>query len=244
MLTIRHLNGPQAGTDVKIDSGKARVVFGRQLECDVQFPPEETAVARQHFALVKKPSGAWTAELFGTPYVAIDGQPADNGQVVRDGAKIELGRIGGPALGVGITEDARGDNYLKTAGQAEAASPRQIATQASTMAKVARGIAALAVLVAVGGGAFALYNYVSTSRATTRLELRKRNSLTRCRRKPTCASARTRGRISRVPSITCSCRTPTSACVAVARHGSSAPTSSPLTRTSQSSARASVHASG
>ena len=136
----------------------------------MQFPPEETAVARQHFALVKKPSGAWTVELFGTPYVAIDGQPADNGQVVRDGAKIELGRIGGPALGVGITEDARGDNYLKTAGQAEAASPRQIATQASTMAKVARGIAALAVLVAVGGGAFALYNYVSTSRATARLE--------------------------------------------------------------------------
>ena len=170
MLTIRYLNGPQAGTEVKIDSGKQRVVFGRQLECDVQFPPEETAVARQHFALVKKPSGAWTVELFGTPYVAIDGQPADNGQVVRDGAKVELGRIGGPALGVGITEDARGDNYLKTAGQAEAASPRQIATQASTMAKVARGIAALAVLVAVGGGAFALYNYVSTSRATTRLE--------------------------------------------------------------------------
>jgi V8-like Glu-specific endopeptidase len=170
MLIIRHLNGPQAGTEVKIDSGKARVVFGRQLDCDVQFPPEETAVARQHFALVKKPSGAWTVELFGTPYVAIDGQPADNGQVLRDGAKIELGRVGGPALGVGITEDARTDNYLKTAGQAEAASPRQIATQASTMAKVARAIAAVAVLVAVGGGAFAAYNYISTGRATARLE--------------------------------------------------------------------------
>ena len=58
MLTIRHLNGPQAGTETKIDSSKARVVFGRQLDCDVQFPPDETAVARQHFALVKKPSGA------------------------------------------------------------------------------------------------------------------------------------------------------------------------------------------
>jgi hypothetical protein len=60
MLTIRYLNGPQAGTDAKIDSSKERVVFGRQLDCDVQFPPEETAVARHHFALVKKPSGAWT----------------------------------------------------------------------------------------------------------------------------------------------------------------------------------------
>lgn len=170
MLTIKHLNGPQAGTEVKIDQTKERVVFGRQLDCDVQFPPEETAVARHHFALVKKPSGAWTIELFGTPYVAIDGQPADNGQVLRGGVKIELGRVGGPALGVGITEDARTDNYLKTAGQAEAASPRQIATQASGMAKIARAIAAVAVIVALGGGAFALYNYISTSQATARLE--------------------------------------------------------------------------
>src|SRR6476646_8175009 len=170
MLTIKHLNGAQAGTEVKIDQGKDRVVVGRQLDCDVQFPPEETAVARHHFALIRKPSGAWTVELFGTPYVAIDGQPADNGQVVRNGAKIEMGRIGGPAVGVGINEDARTDNYLRTAGQAEAASPRQIATKASTMAKVARAIAAVAIIVAVGGGAFALYNYVSTSRATARLE--------------------------------------------------------------------------
>jgi hypothetical protein len=170
MLTIRYLNGPQAGTEVKIDSGKERVVVGRQLDCDVQFPPEETTVARHHFALVRKPSGAWTVELFGTPYVAIDGQPADNGQVVRDGAKMELGRIGGPSLGVGISEDARGDNYLKTAGQAEAASPRQLATQASGMAKVARAVAAVAVVVALGGGAFAAYNYISTNQTTARLE--------------------------------------------------------------------------
>src|SRR5947208_12815938 len=142
MLTIKHLNGPQAGTEIKIDQNKERVVVGRQLDCDVQFPPEETAVARHHFALVRKPSGAWTVELFGTPYVAIDGSPADNGQVVRDGAKIELGRIGGPALDVGISEDARTDNYLKTAGQAEAPSARTIAMQAGTMARVARAVAA------------------------------------------------------------------------------------------------------
>src|SRR5436853_5280799 len=169
MLTIRHLNGAQAGTEVKLED-KDRVVIGRQLDCDVQYPPEETAVARHHFALVRKPSGSWTVELFGTPYVAIDGEPADNGQMVRGGVKIELGHIGGPALGVGITEDARTDNYLKTAGQAEAASPRQIATQASTMARIARAVAAVAIVVAVGGGAVALYNYISTSRATERLE--------------------------------------------------------------------------
>src|ERR1044071_2314819 len=102
MLTIRYSNGPQAGTDVKIEQGKNRVVFGRQLDCDVQFPPEETAVSRHHFALVRKPSGAWTVELFGTPFVAINGEPADNGQVVCGGVKIELGRIGGPPPRAGI----------------------------------------------------------------------------------------------------------------------------------------------
>jgi len=169
MLTIRHLNGALAGTDSKI-ADKERVTVGRQLDCDVQFPPEETAVARHHFALVKKPSGSWTVELFGTPFVAIDGTPADNGQVVRDGARIELGRIGGPALGVEIAEDVRSDNYLKTAGQAEAPSARAIATHAGTMARAARLAAAVAGVVAVGGGVFALYNYIATSRATARLE--------------------------------------------------------------------------
>ena len=146
MLTIRHLNGAQAGAEVKI-ADKDRVVVGRQIDCDVQFPPEETAVARHHFALIKKPSGSWTVELFGAPFVAIDGTPAENGQVVRDGAKIELGRVGGPALNIGISEDARADNYLRTAGQAEAPSARTIATQAGTMARVARAVAALAAVV-------------------------------------------------------------------------------------------------
>src|SRR4051812_34230078 len=169
MLTIRHLNGTQAGSEVKI-AQKDRVVVGRQLDCDVQFPPEETAVARHPLPLVKKPSGSWTVELFGTPFVAIDGTPADNGQVVRDGARIELGRLGGPALSVGISEDARTDNYLRTAGQAEAPSARTIATQAGTMARVARAVAAAAVVVALGGGAFAAYQYISASNTTARLE--------------------------------------------------------------------------
>ena len=137
MLTIRHLNGALTGTEVKIED-QDRVVVGRQLDCDVQYPPEETAVARHHFALVKKPSGSWTVELFGTPFVAIDGVPADDGQVVRDGAKIELGRIGGPALSVGIAESARSDNYLRTAGQAEAPSARTTATPSSRQKLVRR----------------------------------------------------------------------------------------------------------
>jgi hypothetical protein len=146
------------------------VVVGRQLDCDVQYPPEETAAARHHFALVKKPSGAWTVELFGTPFVAIDGTPADNGQVVRDGAKIELGRIGGPAFTLGIAEEARTDNYLRTSGQAEAPSPRAMATQASTMARVARAVAAVAIVLALGGAGFAAYNMISSRNTAARLD--------------------------------------------------------------------------
>src|SRR5205814_8726896 len=43
MLTVRHLNGALANTEVKIEQGKDRVVVGRQLDCDIQYPPEETA---------------------------------------------------------------------------------------------------------------------------------------------------------------------------------------------------------
>src|SRR2546423_5275045 len=149
MLTIRHLNGAHAGTEVKVED-KDRIVIGRQLDCDVQYPPEETAVARHHFALVRKPSGSWTVELFGTPFVAIDGTPADNGQVVRDGARIELGRIGGPAFSLGIAQAGRPDNYLQTARQAAAPSARAIATQASTMAGGAPLPAVPAVPLALG----------------------------------------------------------------------------------------------
>src|SRR2546423_838885 len=169
MLTIRHLNGAHAGTEVKVED-KDRIVIGRQLDCDVQYPPEETAVARHHFALVKKPSGSWTLELFGTPFVAVDGTPADNGQVVRGSAKIELGRIGGAAFSLGIAEDTRTDNYLRTAGQAEAPSARRRATKAGRRARLARAVAAVAVVVALGGGAFAAYNYISTSNTTARLD--------------------------------------------------------------------------
>lgn len=164
------MNGAVAGTEEVIEPGKDRVVFGRQLDCDVHFPPEETAVARHHFALVRRPSGSWTVELFGEPFVAINGAPADSGQVVSDGAKFELGRIGGPSFTVGIKEDARTDNYLRTVPQEAAPSARVVATQANNLARFARGVAAVAVVLAVGGGAFAAYHYISARNTTARLD--------------------------------------------------------------------------
>ena len=147
--------------------------------------PEETSVARRHFALNRKPSGSWTIELFGEPFVAINGTPADNGEVVRDGAKIELGKIGGPALTLAITEDARTDNYLRTVAQEAAPSARQVATQASTMARLARAVAAAAVVLVAGVGGFAAYSHYAAQRTAERLECRAK----RIRR---CARARSR----------------------------------------------------
>jgi hypothetical protein len=170
MLTIRHQNGALAGNEVAVDPAKDRVVFGRQLDCDVQYPPEETAVSRHHFALARKPSGSWTIELFGEPFVAVNGVPADSGDVVRDGATFELGKIGGPSFKVSVSEDARSDNYLRTNIQETAPTPRTLATRAGALGRVARALAAVALVAVAGVGGFAAYNYFDGRATTARLE--------------------------------------------------------------------------
>ena len=167
MLTIRHVNGTLVGTETMLEPGKDRVVFGRQLDCDIQFPPEESAVARHHFALVRTPLGSWTVELFGAPFVAINGVAADIGAVVLDGAQFELGRIGGPSFTVGITDDARADNYVRTAVQQVSPSPRILATRAGTLARIA---AAVAVVLGLGGVGYATYVHVSARNNAARLD--------------------------------------------------------------------------
>ncbi len=68
MLKIRHESGPTAGKDERFGAGVERITFGRDpAACDVVFPANLTIVARRHFALVRRPSGDWTIELFGEP---------------------------------------------------------------------------------------------------------------------------------------------------------------------------------
>jgi hypothetical protein len=99
VITIHHRTGPLAGQEQSIDDRYDRITIGRDPDvCDVVFPPETTIVARRHFALVRRPSGQWTFDLFGSPFVAVNGEPADMGQPLRDGAVIELGRRGGPTF--------------------------------------------------------------------------------------------------------------------------------------------------
>jgi hypothetical protein len=78
MLIIRHLSGRLAGEVQRIAPQLDRVMFGRDPSvCTVVFPPDDTLVARRHFALVLEPSGEWTVDLLGGPYVEIDGTPAE-----------------------------------------------------------------------------------------------------------------------------------------------------------------------
>ena len=83
MLIIRHRSGVLKGVEQSIDDNKDTLVFGRDGDvCDVIFPADETLVSRRHFALERKLSGLWTFDLFGDPFVAVNGQPAENGQAL------------------------------------------------------------------------------------------------------------------------------------------------------------------
>ena len=56
MIVIKHLAGPLADTENEICRGVDRIVFGRNIDCEVVYPPDETNVSRHHFALVRTAS--------------------------------------------------------------------------------------------------------------------------------------------------------------------------------------------
>lgn len=163
MLTIRHRTGPLAGKEETPTGHQPnRIVFGRDTNaCDVVFPPDARIVARQHFALVLTPHGDWTVEMFGTPFVAVNGLPADPEQPVATGSVIELGQRGGPSFEVVITEDAADTDLFKTLVQEPVVGSRAAAVQAERSAKRARqlGLVAVcvAVLAAVAGGTYSYF---------------------------------------------------------------------------------------
>jgi pSer/pThr/pTyr-binding forkhead associated (FHA) protein len=95
MLIIRHRTGALAGQGQTVEEPSDRVTFGRDPDaCDVVFPPDETLISRRHFALERKPSGEWTLDLFGEPFVAVNGTPAEYARAIRTGDVITLGRPG------------------------------------------------------------------------------------------------------------------------------------------------------
>jgi V8-like Glu-specific endopeptidase len=167
MLVVHHKTGPLAGTEQRITPTGDRVTFGRDpTVCDVVYPPDATIVARRHFALVRMPSGEWTFQLFGDPFVAVDGAPADTGMAVHSGANIELGKYGGPSFGLELQDEGLKDGMLLTAPQHKVMGAHAAADHAEHSAIRARRVAVVGVVVAlfaaIGAGAF---YYVANSSA-------------------------------------------------------------------------------
>src|SRR6266705_6780193 len=151
MLIIRHLTGPLAGKEQRIEPQSDRLTFGRDPgACDVVFPPDATIVARRHFALVRKPNGEWTIDLFGDPFVAVKGEPAEVGQPVHSGDRLELGHIGGPSFEVVLQDEGLGDQLPKTAPQQVVEAPRAAAARARRLAAAGLTVAMLAAGAAAG----------------------------------------------------------------------------------------------
>ncbi|HKH81623.1 MAG TPA: trypsin-like peptidase domain-containing protein [Methylovirgula sp.] len=152
MLIIKHLTGPLKDKEDRIDPKLDRVVFGRNLDCQVVYPPEYTIVSREHFALDRKPpgpAGHWTVDLFGEPYVAINGVPAEQGQAVTEGETFELGaKRGGASFRVHFEAEAPFDNKAQTGRQQKRPNVFVVSSFARRIAILGT---TLAVLTAVAG---------------------------------------------------------------------------------------------
>ncbi len=155
MIIIRHRTGPLAGQTQQIETKSGRIVFGRDPNvCDVVYPADATIVARRHFALVRRPSGEWVFDLFGDPFVAISGGPAEMGEAVHSGAVIELGHRGGPSFEILLVKEGLSDGLPVTQPQEKVIGSHLAAARARRLASVGVAIAVLAI-----GGAAGLYYY-------------------------------------------------------------------------------------
>jgi len=170
MLVVKHLTGPLKGQEDRIDPKLDKVVFGRKADCQIIYPPEETIVAREHFALLRKPPGPvghWTIDLFGEPFVAVDGVAADQGQQVSQDTVFELGKKGGPSFKVHFEADATVDNLPQTDSQSHTAGPRAVAA-------FSRKVAFLGLAIAIVAGGAATFYHFSTAKLQIGSDVRDR----------------------------------------------------------------------
>ena len=170
MPIIRHRTGPLAGQEQAIPEGAERIVFGRDPSaCDVVYPADLILVARRHFALVRKPSREWVVEEFGKPFVAVDGEPATEGQAVASGAVVELGRIGGPSFAFVAAGKDLDTALLATGTQQERPSPYALGRRNRRLALAGIAVAGLAV---AGAGASSWLGWQETEQLRRTVQVR------------------------------------------------------------------------
>ena len=117
---------PQART---FEAGIDQIVFGRESNCDVVFPPEARIVGGQHGRLFRQVSGGYAIEAFDQHYFEVNGYRPEQGQPIADNATIRFGDAKGPMVRVRMKRLARKDGLLSTLTQAVATPMSKVTTQ-------------------------------------------------------------------------------------------------------------------
>lgn len=108
-ITIKHIEGPLAGTRQYFGEAKPEVVFARSPgRGDVTYPAGCKIVGRMHFTLKRNDRGDYSVELTPKHYVEIDGNAADNGMLVPPHAAFRLGDEAGPTFSADVAKPAIG----------------------------------------------------------------------------------------------------------------------------------------
>ncbi len=128
--------------------GKEEIVFGRETNCDVVFPPEARMVGGRHGRLFRQESGDYAIEAFGDHYFEVNGYRPEQGQPITGDSTIRFGSAKGPMIQVKMKRGARTDGLLSTLTQATVTPMSKVAAQL----KVAVAALAAVVVVAVGVG--------------------------------------------------------------------------------------------
>lgn len=148
-ITIKHLEGPLAGTQQRFPLSTEKIVFGRPPEkTDVAYPADYTTVGRLHFSLKRTDLGAYCVELMPELYVEIDGEPAKNQAPVKPGSKFRLAGPKGPTFEALIDQPAKPGLVTE---------PNYVPPSEFKLIKRLQRAAAVLFVVLLAGGAGLLY---------------------------------------------------------------------------------------
>lgn len=143
----------EADGAITFEPGGEEIVFGREPNSDVVFPPDQRIVSRKHFRLYLQASGHYAIEVFGDRYVEVNGAPARSGEAVSDGDVIRLGSQDGPAFRLRLTAETSESDLARTLTQVK------VASTGAQFRRLRRVVAAIAVaVVVVGAGAYILFD--------------------------------------------------------------------------------------
>ena len=140
------------------DVGTEQIVFGRETNCDVVFPPEARIVGRQHARLYRQASGDYAIEAFGNHYLEVNGYRPEQGQPITGDATIRFGNAKGPVVHVHMARQDSGSGLATTLQQEE------VAPISKVTAQIKIAVAALAAVVVVVAGVLAVMTYLTNSR--------------------------------------------------------------------------------